>query len=118
MHKINKDEAIIYCDVDGTLLIWPNVAGRPGRGADDIVNEEPKINVGLVQRLKAWKKETGGTIIIWTGGGKEHAEYARRLTGLDAVCLSKPKYVVDDGSGLGIFTRAMRFLSPFERFER
>lgn len=89
--KVGRGETNhVFVDVDGTLLIWPTRAGSPLPG------ETPMVNLPLVAALRRWAA-AGGRIVIWTMGGLAHAEMARQLCGLDAICIPKPDLVVDDG---------------------
>lgn len=93
----------IYVDVDGTLLLWPG--GRPGRvprRTEPGFGESPAINSALVASLIEWKISEvaeGRTLVVWSHGGRGHAELAGRLTGLtpyvDAF-LPKPRLWIDD----------------------
>lgn len=81
----------VYVDVDSTLLMWPN----------GVNNGAPVINVRLVAELLKWRKGRAGTIVIWTTGGKAHAEKAAQLCfpgDLDVTCVAKPDLVIDDGA--------------------
>ena len=101
----------ICVDVDGTLILWPGKAGRvPRDGQGRMVYDIYTVNHALVKALKRWRERTSGQIVIWTWGGKEHAERAAKWCGIDhAVCIGKPDYVIDDGS----LDRIIRqFLSP------
>lgn len=80
----------IYCDVDGTLLMWPTTPGSPKPG------ETPTINQPLVDALRAWQAKSGGRLVIWSRTGQAHAEMAGKLIGLDALCLAKPDLMIDD----------------------
>lgn len=97
----------VFVDVDGTLLIWPTRAGSPGPG------EVPKVNQPLVDQLKAWKVKTGGTLVIWTRGGTAHAEMARKLCGLDAICVAKPEVTIDDADA-PLLAKKLRIVKPHE----
>ncbi len=85
----------VYVDVDGTLVFWPgNRPGRYPRKGESGHGEDPAINTKLVERLKA----SDADIVIWSRGGKTHAEWAAKFCDIDAVaCLSKPDLMVDDG---------------------
>lgn len=82
----------IYVDVDSTLLMWPN-------GVDV---GAPIINSRLVIELLKWRAgRPGGTIVVWTTGGKAHAEKAAQLcfpSDTAIVCVAKPDLIVDDGA--------------------
>ncbi len=93
----------IYVDVDGTLLLWPG--GRPGRvprKGESGFGAPPAINEKLVNALKLWKLaevDQGRTLVIWSHGGRVHAELAGRLTGLSQYVdafLPKPRLWIDD----------------------
>lgn len=101
----------VFVDVDGTLLVWPTKPGSPHslelEAARRFARGEPlsalqaarlpRVNAELVRALKLWQEQTGGTIVIWTMGGRAHAELARTLCWLDgAVCIAKPDLAVDD----------------------
>lgn len=99
----------VYVDVDGTLLLWPGNPGAPTQqqveNAMKAYRSEPffdelmpAVNVELVDRLKDWQQRSGGCIVIWSMGGKAHAEMARAFCGLlMATCLAKPDIAIDDG---------------------
>ena len=80
----------VFCDVDGTLLFWPTIPGSPQPG------ETPKVNTALVDELLRWQRTSGGQLVVWSRGGREHAIRAAELCGLQAVCLAKPDVMVDD----------------------
>ena len=92
--KIGRGETNhLYCDVDGTLLIWPTKPGAPQPG------EIPKVNAELVANVKAWHKDSGGVLVIWSMGGPAHAVMARDLCefGVERViCIGKPDLAIDD----------------------
>lgn len=94
MVKIGRGETNhLYVDVDGTLLIWPTVAGSPRSG------ETPKVNEALVDCIKRWLKVSKGRLVIWSMGGPEHAELAATLCGFDTcICIAKPDLVIDDAA--------------------
>lgn len=82
----------IFVDVDGTLLLWPTVAGAPRPG------EVPTVNQPLVDAIKRWLyADTARRLVIWTMGGTEHAVMAATICGLPmAICLAKPEFIIDD----------------------
>lgn len=84
----------VFVDVDGTLLIW----SEPAPGTVDI-GGKPKINWKLIHRLRDWKRDTGGEIVIWSGNGKQHAQWAVEVAEIgdivDAVH-AKPRAMIDD----------------------
>lgn len=118
----------VYVDVDGTLLLWPTKVGSPtpeetaaarrmisgdayehGKPREGDEHLCPTINVALVARLKAWyaEREAAGAsplIVIWTMGGRQHAELAMMLCDFDmgycVDCLPKPDVMVDDAGAL------------------
>lgn len=89
----------IYVDVDGTLLGWPL----------GVNNSEPIINQRLVSELLKWRERRNGTLVVWTTGGKKHAEMAaaKCFPGDESiVCMAKPDLIVDDcGQILGTTIR-------------
>jgi hypothetical protein len=99
----------VFCDVDGTLLIWPTLPGSPRPG------ETPRVNTALVEALRAWQARTGGQLVIWSGGGAKHAEMARELCGLFAICLAKPEVMIDDAEP-ALLMKKLRAIKP-EKFK-
>ena len=95
----------IFCDVDGTLLIWPTLAGSPKAG------ETPTINQRLVNALLAWQQKSGGQLVIWSRTGLDHARMCARLVGLDAICLAKPDMMIDDADA-ALLVKKFRVVKP------
>ena len=111
--KIGRGETNhLFVDVDGTLLSWPP-PGRPGgpteeqrKNARAYLRSEafeaawlPKVDTVLVENVRQWHKASGGTLVIWSMGGAEHAAMARDFCGLPllrVVCIGKPDLAVDD----------------------
>ena len=92
-------EKSIYVDVDGCLIFWPG--DKPG-----VRNEgKPLVNIELVEHLQIWRKETvesDAQLVVWSANGKEHAEMAVKLAGIEDivdVCLTKPTTLIDDNHG-------------------
>lgn len=99
----------VFCDVDGTLLLWPTVPGSPQPG------ETPTVNVELVEALRAWKRESGGTIVLWSRGGTAHADMARALCAIEAVCIAKPDLMIDDADPM-LLKKKLLLVKPRDAF--
>ena len=87
----------IFCDVDGTLLIWsgphPGRVPRPGEAHH---GEPPMVNTPLVESLRLWQ-EPGRYLAIWTRGGADKAREAAERCGLVAdAYLLKPRLAIDN----------------------
>jgi len=88
-----KNNAFLYVDVDGTLLKWPGPT--PGLRNDGT----PEINKDLIKQLRKWKERTNGYIIVWSGNGKTHADWAVDFMGIEDLpdfVLGKPNIFIDD----------------------
>lgn len=95
----------VFCDVDGTLLIWPTKPGSPRPG------EVPQVNRRLVTEIKRWQQRSNGILVIWSRRGLEHARMAMNLCGLDAVCVAKPDIMIDDADPM-TFRKATLLCTP------
>ena len=88
---------MIYVDVDGTLLIWP----EPDPGVYYVGQEntqEPKINEKVVDQIKLFH-EGGWEIVVWSANGREHAQWAVDFCGIGPyiiAVLKKPLIFIDD----------------------
>ncbi len=90
---------VICINVDGTLIFWQGEnPGRVPRKGELGYGELPTINKKLIEEIKFFKR-AGSEIVIWSGGGKKHAEWACEFTGItkyvDFIC-SKPYLLIDD----------------------
>ncbi len=103
----------LFVDVDGTLLFWDEKPGRVTRGVPlEQLHLHCIVNVTLVERLKRWKKP-GNLLVVWSMGGKDHAQWAVKLVGLQGavdVCLPKPCGLVDDAGDR--WNRHLQFFGP------
>jgi hypothetical protein len=85
----------LYVDVDGTLVFWPDpTPGLYQAGKPYTINQE------LVDKLKLWRlRMPNGVLVVWSGTGKQHAEWAVKTCGIDDivdVALAKPSAMIDD----------------------
>lgn len=82
-----KSDRVVYCDVDDTLIMWPEL-GQEGY----------KPHLKHIEMLKRFKSR-GQAVIVWSAGGHEWAEHIVKELGLepyvDAV-LCKPSWYMDD----------------------
>jgi len=91
----------LFVDVDGTLVFWEGKPGRVFRGVPrEDLHKHCRVNEELVEALKRWSNEDN-FLVVWTTGGKAHADWAVKLTGLEGfvnmVC-GKPHALIDDGT--------------------
>lgn len=102
--KIIKNERMIFCDVDDTLVMhkeerpggWDNVAIVPDRvtGKDLVL----LVNTAMVKLVRE-EKHRGATIVVWSRGGYEWAADVVTALGLEDVVelvMSKPLVYFDD----------------------
>lgn len=91
----------LFVDVDGTLVFWEGKPGRMVRGVpQEHLHQFCTINQKLIEALKHWK-DSSKFLAVWSMGGKEHADWAVLLTGLESIVdatLPKPCAIVDDGT--------------------
>ena len=96
-YGVGSNSNTVYCDIDGTLIIWPGGKG----GSTKIAKREklsPKINNIVVDILKS-EKSKGSTIILWSAGGKEHCKWSAEFCGITNIVdvyLRKPNIFIDD----------------------
>lgn len=86
---------VVYVDVDGTLLIWPEPTPGVRKGG-----VEPAFNSNLISVLIHWKQTfKNRELVVWSANGSDYARKACvgcGLTGFVDACISKPHVFIDD----------------------
>lgn len=101
----------VYCDVDGTLLIWrgPKPGSDTGQGFD--------VNWPLVSALRVWlQADPANRVVIWIMGGIPHSREAQEACGMNwsqVSCAAKPDLIIDDAKHEKLFAR-IRAILPHE----
>lgn len=105
MAMIVKNDMIVFCDVDDTLLMWNDVNWQgPGDNQIEITDPTDNSIVHLkphVQHIALLKKyqAQGYTVIVWSAAGYRWADAAVKALKLEDVVtlvMSKPLKYVDD----------------------
>lgn len=99
--NILRDDRIVWCDVDDTLILW-NLSAYPNgqkvtvdhvNGPVEVIAHENNIKT----LIKFWK--LGYTLIVHSGSGWRWAKAVVEALKLDQyvnTCMSKPMYYFDD----------------------
>ena len=104
-----KSTRILYVDVDSTLIRWDrwnedtrySYAIESKFDTDDEEKEARNIMSVCLETVRIMKqhKERGHSVVVWSAGGAEWAEYAVKSLGLEPLVdlvISKPDWFIDD----------------------
>lgn len=103
--QVLKNERIIFCDVDDTLVMHRTFDPNE-EGVESVVVADPtsnhhlllEVNKNMVRLVKE-EHGRGGTIIVWSRGGYAWAEsvvHALKLESYVHTVMSKPPIYFDD----------------------
>lgn len=97
--KVIRATRSVFFDVDETLVLWDwHDIDPDGKGLLNINGEHVLPHFRHIELLKQFKAR-GHTVIIWSQGGHEWAEYVCKALALEEfvdIVMDKPNWYVDD----------------------
>ncbi len=99
--KTIKDDNLVFCDVDDTLIGWGNPPPDRNDHIDITIKGRKRRYWVLTENVEQLYHHAsrGHTIIVWSQGGHAWTEAVAKALNIDhivALGMCKPKFVIDD----------------------